>query len=477
MAKKILNKSVVLIFLACCMWACKTPELATKSDGKSLPSTYNGSQDTTNVAKIKWREYFTDTNLIALIDTALVNNQELNITLQEIEISRNEIRARRGEYLPFVNIGGGAGFEKSGEFTRNGAVDESIEIKPGKAFPKPLPDFMVGVYASWELDIWSKLRNAKKSAVMKYLSSIEGRNFMVTNIIAEIAGSYYELLALDNQLDIVQRNIDIQNNALQIIKMEKEAAKVTQLAVNRFEAQLLNTKNLQYAILQNITETENRINFLTGRYPQPVVRNAAGFINLSLDSVYAGIPSQLLANRPDIRQAELELSAAKLDIKVARANFYPSFKLTAGVGLQAFNPVYLVKPASILYNLAGELVAPLINRNAIAATYLNANAKQIQKIYDYERTILNANVEVINQLSMVNNYAKSYETKSKEVDILTQSITISNSLFRSARADYMEVLLTQREALESKIDLVEIKLKQLEAKVNIYKALGGGWNQ
>ncbi len=477
MANKILNKFVVLILFACCsVWACKTPELATKSDGKSIPSTYKGSQDTINSAKIKWRDFFTDTNLIALIDTALVNNQELNITLQEIEIGRNEIRARKGEYLPFVNIGGGAGFEKSGEFTRNGAVDENIEIKPGKAFPKPLPDFMVGLYASWELDVWSKLRNAKKSAVMRYLSSIEGRNFMVTNIIAEIAGSYYELMALDNQLEIVQRNIDIQSNALQVIKMEKEAAKVTQLAVNRFEAQLLNTKNLQYAILQNIVETENRINFLTGRYPQPVVRNSAEFNSLITDPIYAGIPSQLLVNRPDIRQVELELAAAKLDIKVARANFYPSFKLTAGVGLQAFNPVYLIKPASILYNMAGELVAPLINRNAIAATYLNANAKQIQKIYDYERTILNANIEVINQLSRMNNYTKSFETKSKEVDILTQSITISNSLFRSARADYMEVLLTQREALESKIDLIEIKLKQMEAKVNIYKALGGGWN-
>jgi len=120
-------------------------------------------------------------------------------------------------------------------------------------------------------------------------------------------------------------------------------------------------------------------------------------------------------------------------------------------------------------------MAPLINRNAITAAYKSANATQIQQVYDYERTILNAYLEVVNQLSKVDNFAKSYQTKAREVEILTQSITISNSLFTSARADYLEVLLTQREALESRMDLIEIKLKQMNAKVNIYKSLGGGW--
>ena len=138
--------------------------------------------------------------------------------------------------------------------------------------------------------------------------------------------------------------------------------------------------------------------------------------------------------------------------------------------------MYLIRPESILYNLAGDLVAPLINMNAIKTTYFNANEKQIQAVYNYERSILNAHIEVVNQLSSMDNFTRSYETKAKEVDILTQSNSISNSLFRSARADYIEVLLTQREALESKIDLIEIKLKQFDAKVNIYKALGGGWN-
>jgi outer membrane protein TolC len=183
----------------------------------------------------------------------------------------------------------------------------------------------------------------------------------------------------------------------------------------------------------------------------------------------------LLANRPDIRQAEKELVAAKLNVKAARSNFYPSVRITARSGFQSFNPLHVVNPAALIYNLAGDLMAPLINKKAITATYANANATQIQAMYKYEQTILNAYVNVMNELAKIENYAQSYNSKLKQVNILIQSITIANNLFNSARADYNEVLLTQREVLESKMELIEIKMKQINAKINIYKALGGGW--
>jgi NodT family efflux transporter outer membrane factor (OMF) lipoprotein len=457
------------------VWGCKTFKKPIKVESKVVPVSFNSTRDSTNIAKINWKEYFSDENLVALIDSALKRNQELNITLQEIEITRNEVRARKGEYLPFVGLRAGAALEKEGRYTRHGSVDEKGEIMPGRKFPDPLPNYLVGAFASWEVDVWKKLRNAKKAAAFRYLSSTEGKNFLVTNLISEIANSYYELMALDNQLAIIQQNIEIQTGALQIVKQQKDAAKLTQLAVNRFEAQLLNTTNLQYEIRQRIIETENRLSFLTGSFPNGIPRSSTAFNEIPLDSVHIGIPSQLLSNRPDIRSAELALAAAKLDVIVARANFYPSLRLESGVGFQAFNTAYLINPESILFSLAGELVAPLINRNGIKAEYNSATARQVQSVYDYERTILNAYVDVVNQLSSVQNFAKSYETKSKEVNILMQSIVISNSLFRSARADYLEVLLTQREALESKMELVEIKRRQMNAKVNIYKALGGGW--
>lgn len=476
MTTRILFKYILVLFVSALLCSCVTPRVTEKTENTSVPTRYATTTDTANIAKLNWRQYFQDQTLVSLIDTALKNNQELNILVQEIEISKNEVRARKAEYLPFVDFGASSSVEKEARFTRYGAIDDNLDIKPGTAFPEPFTDNRAGLSASWEIDIWKKLRHAKKAALLRYLASAEGRNFAVTNLISEIASSYYELMALDNMLSIIEQNIEIQTNGLQVVKQQKDAAKATQLAVNRFEAQLLNTKNRQFEIRQRIVETENRIHFLTGRFPKAIPRNAATFNTMVVDSIASGIPSQLLANRPDIRQAELTLAAARLDIKVARANFYPSLRLEAGVGFQAFNPAYLIKPESMLYNLGGELIAPLVNRNAIIATYKSANAKQIQEAYNYEKTILNAYLEVINQLSKVDNYAKSYQTKTAEVDLLLQSITISNNLFRSARADYLEVLLTQREALESKMELIEIKMKQMSTKVDIYKALGGGWN-
>lgn len=472
---KLLNYLFVL-FASLLYVECSGPSLIKRTENKQTPQYFSTSQDTLSSAKIRWRDYFSDNDLSALIDTALSKNQELNILLQEINIAKNEVRARKGAYLPFVGLGIGAGTDKTGLYTSKGVSDEAHEIIPGNKTPNPLSDFMVKLNTNWEVDIWKKLRNSKKSAIHSYLSTIEGKNFMVTNLIAEIANSYYELLALDNQLEILNKNIEIQKNALEIIKFEKQSARVTELAVKKFEAEVFKNQSQQFYIKQKITETENKLNFLAGRFPQPIKRKSSDFMLISIDSIHSGIPSQLLENRPDIRQAEQQLTAAKLNVKVAKAEFYPSLGIRGGIGYQAFNVKYLLQtPQSLIYSVAGDLAAPLINRNAIKANYYSANFKQIQAMYNYERSILNAYIEVANQLSNLNNLKSSFELKQKQVEALTQSIDISTILFKSARADYMEVLMTQRDALESKFELVETKMLQMHSKVNIYKALGGGW--
>ncbi|HTL07073.1 MAG TPA: TolC family protein, partial [Chitinophagaceae bacterium] len=436
----------------------------------------NGATDSSNMATAPWRRFFTDKFLINLIDTALVRNQELNITLQEIQSVKNDVLLRQARLLPTVSARLGVGVEKVGRYTSQGAGDASTEIKPGVEVPDVLMDYTPALYASWEVDIWKKLRTAKKAAITRYLSSVEGKNFVLTNLVAEVANAYYELIALDNQLEIVRQSVELQKNALDIVKVQKEAAKATELGVKKFEAEVLKSQGLEYSILQSIKETENRINFLLARYPQEVPREKSNFLATVPAAVSAGLPSQLLANRPDIRRAELDLAAAKLDVKVARAEFYPSLDITAALGLQAFKPSYLVKlPESVLFSVAGDLAAPLINRAAIKAEFYSANARQLQAIYNYERSILNAYLEVSTQLSRIENVGRQYTLKAQQVDALAQSINIANDLFRSARVDYFEVLMTQRDALESKLELIDTKKDQLNAVVNVFRDLGGGW--
>ncbi len=474
MKNKIINIYGIFLALIIGLGSCKVEILPTKAVTNLLPHKYQINGDSTKAENILLRNYFSDNNLAELIDEALKNNQDLNMMLREIEITRNEIMARKGEYQPFGFLSAGLGREKSGRYTLNGLGEEDLKTRTHKV-PRFFGDQIAMANFSWEIDVWKKLHNAKDASVKRYLSRIEGRNFVVTNLIAEIANSYYELIVLDNQMEIVRQNIAIQKDALEMVKVQKDASRVNQLAVNRFMAQVMNTENLKFEIQQQMMVTENRINFLAARYPQPIKRSDNNLNNIQFLKISAGIPSQLLNNRPDIRQAEQELEAAKLDIAVARANFYPNITLFAGIGFQAFNPIYLINPKSIAFNLLGDMVAPLINKNAIKANYYNANERQIQAVLKYEQVVLNAHLEVMNQLSGNKNYAESYLTKSNQVEILNNSIEISNSLFKSARADYTEVLLTQREALEAKMDLMEIKKKQLNAEVNIYKALGGGW--
>ncbi|WP_299799008.1 TolC family protein [uncultured Maribacter sp.] len=472
------GKLLLVVLINVCFFYSCVPTKDLKEANTNMPSKYvDQATDSTNSAQLKWKDFFKDENLTKLIDTALTNNQELRIMMQQINVAQNEIKARKGEYLPFITYGAGAEVEKVGEYTRNGAVEKNLDIKDGEEFPEPLTDYSAGLFATWELDVWKKLRNSKKAAALEYLSTIEGKNFMVTRLIAEIADSYYELIALDNQLAFIEQNLELQGNALRMVRLQKEAARATELAVRRFEAEVLKNQSHKFEVQQEIVEMENKLNFLIGRQPQPITRNSEGFIETQMDTIYAGLPSQLLLNRPDIKQAEYELEAAKLNIKVARANFYPSIGLKAGIGLQAFKPKYLTEtPESLIYSAVGDIVGPLINRNAIKADYNTANSKQIQAVYEYEKAILSGYIEVVNQLSKMENLKQSYALKENQVKALTESIDLSTRLFQSARIEYIEVLLTQREALESKMELVETKKDQLMARVNVYQALGGGWN-
>lgn len=478
--------------------ACHIPELRPPDAAPGLPASYYGAAGSSpiNPNATGWaalgqaisraghpessyqvgiNEFYDDPTLKQLICQAIAGNQELKILSEEIQITANEVLARRGAYLPFVNIGAGAGLEKPSKYTTQGAVEEQLEILPGKPFPDPLANFRLAADVVWEVDIWRALRNARDAAALRSVAATERRNYIVTRTVAEIAENYYSLLALDKRLETLDKTIELQEQSLKAAEAKKAAGRGTELAVQRFQAEVRKNQSEKLIINQEIVEAENRINFLVGRFPQTVERPKSQFIDLNLHALSLGIPSQLLQNRPDIRQAERELEAAGLDVQVARARFYPQLTITGSIGYEAFNPKYLFNtPEALIANAAGELVAPLINRRAIQAEYLTANARQLQAVYNYQRTVLNAFTEVVNRVTKVENYRRSIEIKKQQLESLEASVDSATKLFENARAEYIEVLFAQRDMLEARMVLIETKKEQLAAIVNAYQALGGG---
>jgi multidrug efflux system outer membrane protein len=455
--------------------SCAIPDLRQADPVPDLPADFNGATSSENSSQLGIEEFFHDPLLTCLINQALDENRELKILNEEVEIAGNEILARQGAYLPFVTLGASAGVAKPSDFTPEGAVEKQLEYRPGKHFPDPLPNFLGGLNFFWQLDIWRELRNARDAAEQRYLAASERRNYFVTHLVAEIAEKYYALMALDKRLETLDKTIELQQQSLKIAIARKEAGRGTELAVQRFQAEVRKNQSEKLIVNQEIVEDENLINFLVNRFPQPVERMSAGFLDLTIHALSVGAPAQLLQNRADIRQAERELEAAGLDVKVARAHFYPRLDITAGVGYQSFNLQYLfATPEALIYNVAGNLAAPLINKKAIQAEYKSANARQLESVYNYQRVILNAFTEVVNRVSMVENYSKSIEIKKQQLESLEASVDSASKLFQNARAEYVEVLLAQRDLLEARTVLIETKKQQLSAIVNAYQALGGG---
>lgn len=439
-----------------------------------MPSTFSNSIDTTNTAKLNWKTFFNDADLTALIDTALLNNLDLLTAMQNIEIAKANLRYNKGLLLPTVSAKTVAGITKYGNYTQEWAGNKTTEIIDGKIIPQHLPDFLLGFTTNWELDIWGKLKNKKQAALARFLANIEGKNWLQTKLIAEIAINYYELIALDSQIDILNENIALQEQSLKLIKIQKETGRSNELAVKQFEAQIINAKGSAKLLLQVVVEIEGNINLLLGRYPRVFQRNKLGLENLVLQKIQEGIPSQLLQNRPDIRLAEQELIASKFDVKAAKKTFYPSLNISANMALQAFSSNVLFSTASGAYNILGGLTTPFINRSAIKAEFSSATAYQQNALYNYQKSILTGFNEVYNQLKNIDNLTQVSNLKKQEVALLDTAINAANLLFKTNRVSYLDVLTAQQNLLAAKIDLLHYQKQAKQSNINLFKTLGGG---
>ena len=472
--KRVIARAIACGALLMVLPSCGIPQLRKAEPAPGLPENISGTTSPENSSQLTIEEFYQDSTLTDLIDQAVANNRELKVLNEDVQIAGNEVLSRSGTYLPFISLGALSGLARPSRFTAEGAAIRVDPYLPGKFFSTTHGTYTTGINLTWQLDIYRQLRNARDAAGQRFNVAVERRNYFVTQLAADVAENYYRLMAFDKRLENLTLTIELQQRSLENAKRLKFAARGTQLGVLRFEAEVRRNQSEILIVNQDIIVTENRINFLLNRYPRPVERVSSVFYDLNINRLNVGIPSQLLQNRPDIRQAERDLAAAGLDVKVARVNFYPQLVINAGTGIESFNLRYLFEPQAVIGNLAGGLVGPLVNRRSIRAEYLTANARQLQAIYNYQRVIVEAFTQVTNRLSMVEKYTISIQIKKQQLTALEAAVEVANNLFQNARTEYLDVLLAQRDLRDARTGLIDTKVEQLAAIVNTYQALGGG---
>lgn len=460
--------------------ACSVPKPVTVKNTQVVPATFNSSADTMSAGNIQWDHFFTDSNLVHLINTALHNNLDMGMALQRVMVAKANILYAKGAMLPTVNLVASGGVERYGDYTMNGVGNYDTDLSPNiskdQHIPSPTTDVFLGLRSQWEIDVWGKLKNKKKAAYADYMASSSGRLWVTTQVVAEVANLYYELLAQDNNMRIIKRNIELQQKAFEIVQTQKEGGRATELAVQQFKAQLLHTKSFEFEINQSINRIENEINMLLGRFPQAVVRDTSILAQSLPQTLTAGVPAGLLTRRADVQQAEWQLRATQANTEAARKAFLPSVTITPYAGVNAFNFSLLFKPGSLVFGVLGGLSQPLFNQQQLKADFGVANAQQTSALYAYQKNVLQAFGEVATTLQAIDNYKQYYKLKEDEAKALGNAVVNANDLYLTGAASYLEVITAQKGVLDAQLEEISGKKALLLATVDLYRSLGGGWN-
>lgn len=426
--------------------------------------------DTTSIASIPWKQYFKDIYLQAYIEEAIENNFDMLIATERIKQSEATLGMARSAYFPDIALG-----------TRV-TQDRLSNASPTTGLPKDKnvlgyhkETYSLGIVASWELDIWGKLRRQSKAKYAQMLNNHAGRNFIRTSLISSLANSYYSLLALDEQLRVTKDMIRLMEENLQTTEALKKAGMANGAAVEQTKATLYNTRSSIPDLENNIGQLENSICLLLGRSPQSIPRSALSD-QIETTELTHGVPVQMLANRPDVVQAELSFRSAFELTQVARTSFYPSVNLTSGmIGFSTLNGLsQFFKPENFFANIIGELTLPIFARKQLATQLKIAKSEQQIALLSFEQTVLNAGREVSDILSTYNSVIRKNESRGQEVESLNKAVDYTRKLLKAGEATYLEVLAAQQGLLQARINQINDKLQQLQASSDLYRALGGG---
>lgn len=407
------------------------------------------TNDTISMGALPWREIFTDAPLQTLIQAGIDNNLDLLSTLSKVKIAQSYYLQSKAALLPSLNL--------------NAQVDHSNDTQ-----------YQLGFTTAWELDIWGKLSSTKRASLASLLQTEAGARAVQTSLVATIANYYYQLLSLDKQLRITEQTVENWKSTVITMKALKEAGRVTEAAVVQSEAQQFGAAVTIPDLKQSIKEFENALSVLVGKTPGSVQRSTFDEQQV-FQNLHTGLPAQLLANRPDVQQAELNLRQHFELTNVARAYFYPSLSITGAAGQYASSLETLFDPSSSLARITAGLLQPIFSKRANKTRLEVANAEQHEALYEFQFTLLTAGQEVSDALSLYQTADEKKAVRANQLDALGKSVEYSQELLENGFANYTEVITARQSLLQAELSSVNDGLQQFNAVVDLYRSLGGGW--
>jgi len=419
------------------------------------------NQDTQSVAHISWKEFFTDTLLQQLIQTGIHNNLDLKVALARVEQARAYYLQSKAAFFPSFDAQLGASIAKLSEAQGFGIRTSATQ-------------YQLGVSTVWEADIWGKIASNKRASEAAVLQSEAGVRAVQTKLVAQIANYYYLLMALDKQLDITKQTVYNWDTTVTTMRALKEAAVVTEAAVVQSLAQRYAAAVMIPDLKQAIKETENALSILLGHSPG-LIRRSKIELQRPIDYLSVGVPTQLLANRPDVQQAEQNYRYYFEMTNVAHAYFYPTFSITGSAGLNSLSFEELFKPASLVASIGAGIVQPIFNRRQNKTRLKVAQAQQEEAYYGLQNTLLIAGSEVSNYLSLHSMASEKIAIRAHQMEALLHSVEYTQELLRYGFANYNEIITARQSLLQAELGNVNDQLQQLQSVVNLYRALGGGW--
>jgi NodT family efflux transporter outer membrane factor (OMF) lipoprotein len=463
-----IHKIILIFFVSFLVVSCHTRQNYQRANDvvdEKLFRTDALPKDSLSMANLSWKEIFTDAVLQKHIAKALENNLDIRIALQNIASAEAYLKQSKAAYQPTISVGPDYSFNTSSLNTQFGQIVGERRY---------INQFDITANLGWELDLWGKLKGQEKAQYAAYLSSVAAHQNVKSNLVASIATAYYQLLAFDEQKKIFSNTIEIRKKNLETTKALKEAGIVSEVAVQQSEALVYNAEASLVTLDVQIQMLENTISLLMGEPSHEIERTSLSTQNFALNTDL-GYPSALLANRPDVKQAEFNLINAFELTNAAKAQFYPSLRITGSTGVQSVDIDKLFSGNSVFANVLVGLAQPILNKRQIRTNYEVSLANQERAYLNFRKTILNAGNEVSDALKMYNAQDQFIAFKKKELSAYDKSVEFSQELVNYGMANYLEVLNANVNKLNAEINIANAQYTKLQAGVELYRALGGGW--